>query len=80
MHCHLIHTILGFIWLVKVHILGFFFTTCRRNHTLLFTLPWNDVVDMFFLSLIQCRSADVQNGHHKKKLFLLQYAVNESHF
>lgn len=86
MHYHLIHTILGLIGLVKVHLLGFFFTTCRLKSHALIHFALYDVVDVFFLSLIQCCSADVQNGRHKKSYFcnkqqaLLQYVVNESHF
>lgn len=85
MHYHLIHTILGLIGLVKVHILGFFFYHLQAKSHALIHFALYDVVDVFFLSLIQCCSADVQNGRHKKSYFchkqqaLLQYVVNESH-
>lgn len=36
MHYHLLHNVMGLMWLVKVHILGFFFSTRRLNHI---TLP-----------------------------------------
>lgn len=44
-----------------------------------------DVVDMFFLPLTQCSSADIQWPPQEKLLSatsseLLQYVVNETHF
>lgn len=69
MHYHLLHTILGLIWLVKVHIFGFFFYHLQAKSRAFIHFALYDVVDMFFLPLIQCFSADVQNGHHKKSCF-----------
>lgn len=60
MHCHLLHTILGLIWLVRVHILGFicFFYHLQAKSHAFNHFALYDVVDMFFLPLIQCCSAD----------------------
>lgn len=38
MHCHLLHTILGLIWLVEVHILGFFFLSLAGSITCFYSL------------------------------------------
>ncbi len=65
---------------------GFLFYHLQAKSHALIHFALYDVVDVFFLSLIQCCSADVQNGRHKKSYFchkqqaLLQCVVNESHF
>lgn len=76
----------GFNLVRKVHILGFLFCHSQAKSHAFIHFAFYDVVDVFFLPLIQCCSADAQNGRHKKSHFchkqqaLLQYVVNESHF
>lgn len=71
MHYHLLHSVLGVTWLIKVHVLGLFVLTIRRlNPVRSFTLPcayW----DMFFLPLRRCCTADVQNGRHELRWIIL---------
>lgn len=69
MHYHLLGTFIGFIWLVKVHVhlltfflVWFFKPPAGLTHAFTHFALYN-VVDM--LPLIQCFSADVQNGCHE---------------
>lgn len=76
----------GFNLVSKSTHFGFFFYHLQAKSHAFIHFALYDVVDMSFLPLIQCCSADVQNGRHKKSYFchkqqaLLQYVVNESHF